>query len=91
MFFKTNSQQFQDQTPPPKRPCSTEKGEEEDAYERMKLNPIADANQERIAVLDFGAQYGKVIDRRIRESRVLSEMMPLSTTAEEIMANKSFK
>ncbi|VDM52789.1 unnamed protein product [Angiostrongylus costaricensis] len=48
-------------------------------------------NTERIAVLDFGAQYGKVIDRRVREANVLSEMFPLNVSAREIMANGKFK
>ncbi|GMT15158.1 hypothetical protein PFISCL1PPCAC_6455 [Pristionchus fissidentatus] len=46
---------------------------------------------ERIAILDFGAQYGKIIDRRVREHRVLSDMFPLQTTADEIMQKGNFK
>ncbi|GMR37225.1 hypothetical protein PMAYCL1PPCAC_07420, partial [Pristionchus mayeri] len=46
---------------------------------------------ERIAILDFGAQYGKIIDRRVREHRVLSEMFPLETTAEEILSKGNYK
>ena len=39
-----------------------------------------------VAVLDFGAQYGQLIARRVRDLHVYSELVPCDITAEELAA-----
>lgn len=41
-------------------------------------------HNERLVILDAGAQYGKVIDRKIRELKVKSELLPLDTPAQKL-------
>eukprot|EP01134_Creolimax_fragrantissima_P007486 CFRG7486T1 len=41
---------------------------------------------EVIAILDAGAQYAKVIDRKIRELAVRSELLPLETSVADLIA-----
>lgn len=41
--------------------------------------------KEKVAILDFGAQYGKVIDRRIRECNVYSDILPFNIKMSELL------
>ena len=45
------------------------------------------ARQGKVLVLDFGAQYGQLIARRVRDLGVYSEIVPCDATASEIEAS----
>lgn len=52
----------------------------------MSTSPRSTAGSEpsKIAILDFGSQYTRVIARRVRECRVYSEIFPHTISAEEL-------
>ena len=45
-------------------------------------------DQDKVVVLDFGSQFTQLIARRVRESRIYSEIVPFDTSIEEIQKLK---
>jgi GMP synthase (glutamine-hydrolysing) len=43
---------------------------------------------DKVAILDAGSQYAKVIDRRIRELSVCSELVPLKMSVSELLSRQ---
>lgn len=50
--------------------------------------PVASTN--KVAILDAGAQYAKVIDRRLRELNVSTEILPLQTTTPAVLSEGGY-
>lgn len=55
---------------------------------RMTDSNVSCNDYDKVAILDAGSQYAKVIDRRIRELAVYSELVPLQISVSELHARQ---
>lgn len=46
---------------------------------------VESIEQGEVAILDAGSQYGKLIDRRVRELNAHSQILPINTTAKQLL------
>lgn len=56
--------------------------------QNAKLDTSTKQKTQTVAVLDFGAQYGQLIARRIRDLHVYSEILPGTISADELLQRK---
>lgn len=65
-------------------------GKEEDGVNDVvmdgngELDPPVKVPTPQVLILDVGSQYSKLIDRKVRELHIHSEIVPITTTVEDI-------
>lgn len=52
---------------------------------------VLSSQQSKIVILDFGSQYTQVIARRVRESKIFSEVLPYTTKAAQLAQDRAIR
>lgn len=69
-------------------------GKEEDGVVDMVMEGNGEVDKAvspppQVLILDIGSQYSKLIDRKVRDLNIYSEIVPITTTVEEITESRA--